>query len=157
MTKIILVPDKEEPNIVNDAPQELSAAVLTTDENNVVKLSWIDASDNETGFRVERRLSGSDTWIEIVILAADSTTYEDNNVDFDQTYEYRVVAVDAAGGAVTSNVVTVESRSAPAATNMVIVQEDTETGAGSFDLISLFFIALWASIYRKKSAFLVRN
>ena len=131
MTKIILVPDKEEPNIVNDAPQELSAAVLTTDENNVVKLSWIDASDNETGFRVERRLSGSDTWIEIVILAAD--------------------------GAVTSNVVTVESRSAPAATNMVIVQEDTETGAGSFDLISLFFIALWASIYRKKSAFLVRN
>jgi hypothetical protein len=109
----------------------VSVAVPTTDGNNVVKLSWIDASDNETGFRVERRLSGSDTWIEIVILAAD--------------------------GAVTSNVVTVESRSAPAATNMVIVQEDTETGAGSFDLISLFFIALWASIYRKKSAFLVRN
>ena len=95
--------------VVPAAPQGLNATVVTAVSGNLVQLSWTDASDNETGFRVERRLSGSSTWNTITTEAPNSTAYEDNTVDFDETYEYRVFATGLAGDSATSNVVTAVS------------------------------------------------
>ena len=111
---VLLTPNG--PVAVPAAPQNLAATVVpanTAQPTNRVQLSWIDASDNETGFRVERRLFGSSTWSTIITLNAGTQAYNDNSVDFDQIYEYRVFATGLAGDSAASNVVTAVSPPAP--------------------------------------------
>jgi hypothetical protein len=73
------------------APGSLSASVLSSSE---IDLIWIDTSDDETNYRVERRPSGG-TYSTIATLAADSTSYPDGGLASGTTYEYRVTAFNA--------------------------------------------------------------
>jgi hypothetical protein len=60
-----------------------------------MKLAWLDRSDNETGFIVFRRLSGSpgdSGWSQIASPGANTVIYEDDSVAVDNSYEYRVLA-----------------------------------------------------------------
>ncbi|MDK9701049.1 MAG: fibronectin type III domain-containing protein [bacterium] len=60
----------------------------------VVDLQWIDFSNNETGFLVERSTSRPDSGYRVIsTLAANYTMYTDLNAPFDSTYYYRVCAV----------------------------------------------------------------
>jgi hypothetical protein len=70
---------------------------LTTSvvDNGSVNLAWTDNSGNETGFRVERRVTGDATWSQLAETAA--KTYSDTTTAMGKTYEYRVVAYNAAG------------------------------------------------------------
>ena len=77
----------EEPEQIN-APNNLAANA----ENENVSLSWTDASDNETGFVVERSQNG-EAYIQLAVLAANSTTYTDTETAPGNTYSYRVKAV----------------------------------------------------------------
>lgn len=74
-------------------PTNLFASASSPTE---IRLSWTDASDNEDGFKVERKTSGS-SFTEIKILTANSTTYTDTGLTPDTTYYYRVRAYNAAG------------------------------------------------------------
>ena len=40
-------------------------------------LTWIDSSDNEAGFKVERRTGSTGTYAEIVTSGANTTSYVD--------------------------------------------------------------------------------
>jgi len=62
-----------------------------------LSLSWTDNSDNEDGFRIERRLSPSGSYAGIATVAANATTYADNTVTAGQDYCYRVQAYNTAG------------------------------------------------------------
>ncbi len=57
-----------------------------------VNLSWRDNSDDEEGFRVQRRVEGSSDWIDIGATAAAATTYSDTGLEPTTTYRYRVRA-----------------------------------------------------------------
>ena len=57
-----------------------------------VDLSWRDNSGNETGFRVQRRLNGTDDWIVVGTTAANATTYSDVGLLPGTPYQYRVQA-----------------------------------------------------------------
>ncbi|HKK17270.1 MAG TPA: fibronectin type III domain-containing protein, partial [Opitutales bacterium] len=72
-------------------PGNLSATAVSTSQ---INLSWTDTSDDETGYRIERRPSGG-SYSTITTLAANSTSYSDSSLASGTTYEYRVTAFNA--------------------------------------------------------------
>ena len=81
-------------------PNNLTAKASTSSE---VSLNWLDQSNNESGFRIERSLSGS-SWSLLATLGADVTTYKDTLVTAQTTYYYRVRAYNSAGDSVYATV-----------------------------------------------------
>lgn len=72
-----------------------------------VTVTWTDNADNETGYRLERRLNNS-TWGQIGgTLAVNTTSVIDATLQqsaaVDNFYEYRVLAVNSAGTAPSIN------------------------------------------------------
>lgn len=70
--------------------------------NRLVLLTWVDASDNETRFEVERAEVGVSTEFAIIAtLAPDTTSYVDDTALDGAVYDYRVRPwrFDVAGGA----------------------------------------------------------
>ncbi len=59
----------------------------------MVIVSWTDESGDETGFRVERSVSGSDAWEIIGSVGAGVTMFEDTAAARNTDYLYRVVAI----------------------------------------------------------------
>jgi len=78
--------------------------VLTAISSSQIDLSWTDNSDNEDGFKIERKKEGFVDWDEIEIVANDVTTYNDTTgLDDGTTYYYRVRAYNTAGNSNYSN------------------------------------------------------
>lgn len=83
------------PPVVPDAPSGLN--VNATNAHNI-HLSWVDNSNNEVGFAIERSSTGAGgTYSVIVTTAANVTSYDDNTVSAADEYCYTVRAVNAAG------------------------------------------------------------
>jgi len=60
-------------------------------------ITWADSSSNEDGFYIEKRgLNENDSTI-ISTIAANTTSYTDDDVLMDETYCYRVIAFNPAG------------------------------------------------------------
>lgn len=69
-----------------------------------VDLSWTDTANNETGFRVERKIGKNGAWQQIAELGANTRVYRDTQVATGFRYSYRVVAYNAGGRSNPSNV-----------------------------------------------------
>ncbi|MBE0713442.1 MAG: S8 family serine peptidase, partial [Candidatus Aminicenantes bacterium] len=59
-----------------------------------VELTWIDQSNNEEHFIVERKEDGSSQWQVIVELGQNETAYQDSDVYGDTFYYYRIKVVN---------------------------------------------------------------
>ncbi len=95
-----------------DAPSELEAITVSTTE---IDLEWIDNSDLETGYLVQRSLDG-ETFSSVAILPADNVSFSDSGLQPDTAYAYRVVATNAGQSSADSNLAaTVTIPLAPAA------------------------------------------
>ncbi|OPX85469.1 MAG: Exoglucanase B precursor [Pelotomaculum sp. PtaB.Bin104] len=81
--------DGDEP----EAPSDLSATALSSSR---IKITWEDNSNNETGFKIERKRSGG-TYSQITTVGANVTTYTDSSLSDDIRYYYRVRAYNAYG------------------------------------------------------------
>ena len=77
-----------------DAPSALSATAKSSSQ---IDLSWDDNSDDETGFKIERRLSTSSSFSQIGTTSANDTDYTDSGLSASTTYVYRVRAYNANG------------------------------------------------------------
>ena len=79
--------------VVNTAtpvpPQTPSGATLTCIASYGVDLQWNDNSNNETGYKVLRRVNNAN-FAQIGSLAANSTSYHDQTVQPGITYEYHI-------------------------------------------------------------------
>lgn len=82
------------------APSNLSIVI---DSTTSLSLTWRDNSIDETNFELERSNDGI-TFTSIASLATNTTTYLDKNLTTDQTYYYRVIAINA-DGETSSNIV----------------------------------------------------
>jgi len=58
-----------------------------------VQLTWKDTTSNETGFQIERRVSGEDDWVKLPAAAANATSQKDGNLKPGVVYIYRVSPV----------------------------------------------------------------
>ena len=71
------------------APGNLSAVTIS---NNQIDLSWEDNSNNEEGFKIERKKEADETYSEIAVVGRDVSTYSDVGLNGGTTYIYRVRA-----------------------------------------------------------------
>ncbi len=62
-----------------------------------LRLAWTDASLNESGFKIERRLQGSTSFAEIAQVGRNTNSYLDSGRVAGTTYEYRVRATNSVG------------------------------------------------------------
>lgn len=92
------------------APSGLTATASTSAPNKVT-LNWVDNATNETSYQVFRG------GVSIATLAANTTTYVDNNVAYATTYGYVVKAINT-NGTIACPAVAVTTMNAPAATGV---------------------------------------
>jgi hypothetical protein len=75
-------------------PRNLTAVSGGT---NRIHLTWIDGSENETGFELQRRSGGIGVWGRAASLGADATTWTDSGLRPNSPYHYRIRATNAVG------------------------------------------------------------
>ena len=84
------------------APLALSAAL----NNNTVNLGWVDASNSETGFEIERSSANTTSYQRLTTTAANVVSYADL-LPAPGTYYYRVRAINAVGPSTYTNAISV--------------------------------------------------
>src|SRR5207249_12186656 len=86
-------------------PVAPSALRITTITSSSVSLAWTDNSNNETGFKIQRKQGATGIYTTIKTTAAYITTYTDSDsalLDGTQYY-YKVSATNSAGDSAYSN------------------------------------------------------
>ena len=68
-----------------------------------LKLAWADTSNNEDGFKIERKIGTTGTFSQIASVAANTLSYADANVTAGTTYCYRTSAFNTGGTSSPSN------------------------------------------------------
>jgi subtilisin family serine protease len=96
-------------------PNAPSGLVATVAGPTQVNLTWRDNANNEEGFRVQRRETEAATWSAIASISANSSSYQDTGLRAGASYQYRVLAFNAGGDSVFSNVASVSMPDAPPA------------------------------------------
>ena len=81
------------------APSALEAEAVSSYE---MLLTWEDNSDNESGFKIQRKKSGGEYSL-IDIIGKDNTDYTDTGLTYDTKYYYRIWAYNSVGDSVYSN------------------------------------------------------
>ena len=85
---------------VPEAPDNLSASAVSISQINLV---WTDNSDNELGFKIERKKGIDGTYGQIYVAGAGTIKYSDTNLSPETTYYYRVRAYNNTGDSGYSN------------------------------------------------------
>ena len=85
---------KYDPGALNP-PTNLAATPLS---NTSIQLSWADNSDNEDGFKIERKLGEYGTYSQIAVVGPNTTGYTDTGLAANNYYYYRVRSYSAAIG-----------------------------------------------------------
>ena len=75
--------------LVINAPSDLSATVASSSQ---IDLTWQDNSDNEAGFKIERKTGSGGTYAQIGTVGAGVTNYSSTSLGPSTTYYYRVRA-----------------------------------------------------------------
>ncbi|MCX6122023.1 MAG: FG-GAP-like repeat-containing protein [Ignavibacteriales bacterium] len=82
------------------APSNLTASATSGSQ---IDLSWTDASNNEDGFKVERKLGAGGSYALIATLGANVQSYSSTGLAEMTTYYYRVYAYNTGGNSGYSN------------------------------------------------------
>ena len=78
---------------IPSAPSGLMASAVSKTQ---INLSWIDNSNNETGFKIDRRL-GFGAWGEIATVGTNIRVYSNSGLAAGRSYGYRVRAYNGSG------------------------------------------------------------
>lgn len=126
--------------VIPPAPSALTAA-----DNGVggIVLTWADNSQNEVGFKVERRLVGTGSYVQIATLAANATGYTDTTVTVGASYDYQAYAYHSGANSGYSNTATTTVTSTPAASS---------SGGGGGSIGWLALALLFAPLLRRRMA-----
>ncbi|KAF0140013.1 MAG: fibronectin type III domain-containing protein [Stygiobacter sp.] len=113
-------------NVVPSKPTNLTA---TPKSSSQIDLSWLDNSNNETGFKIERKTEQQE-FSEIGGADSNATAYTDRNLDDGLNYIYRVASLNTIGKSPYSNESSATTQlSAP--TNLTA--KKSTTGAAQLD------------------------
>jgi len=81
------------------APTNLSASAAA----GAVNLAWADNSDNETGFKIERKTGVNGVYSQVALVDANVTNFADTGLSNGTQYFYRVRATNSAGDSAYTN------------------------------------------------------
>ncbi len=96
--------------VVPANPTNLSANLISTTQ---VNLTWTDNATNETGYKVQRKITGGN-FADIASTGSDISIYNDLGLSINTTYIYRVYSYNSAGNSpLYSNEVTIATISIP--------------------------------------------
>lgn len=84
---------------VPNAPSNLTATL----SGFTVNLAWTDNSSNETGFLIQRSLTGTSGWTQIGTVAPNATSFASTGLTCETRYYYRVRATNEGGNSSASN------------------------------------------------------
>ncbi len=84
-------------------PAAPMAAVASALSSSSIRVTWTDASSNETGFKIERSLSSASGFTQVGTVGANIATYDSTGLTASTTYYFRVRANNAAGDSAYSN------------------------------------------------------
>ncbi|MFM8357131.1 MAG: fibronectin type III domain-containing protein, partial [Verrucomicrobiota bacterium] len=94
-------------------PQSLPAApsglTATSPAKRRVQLAWVDNSNNETGFKVERSTNGN-SWTLVTTVGANVTSFSNTCLTSGVLYSYRVRATNGAGDSANTPTVSILCR-----------------------------------------------
>lgn len=79
---------------IPSAPSGLTAAAVSYSK---VNLSWTDNSNNEDGFKIERKTGSGGTYAQLATVGSNVKTYQDTGLTALTQYYYRVSAYNGAG------------------------------------------------------------
>lgn len=125
------------------APASLRATTISSLQ---VDLTWTDASNNETGFLVERKTGPTGVFVQIATTAADAVTFSDPDVVGGVTYVYRVGAVNGLSAVAYTNEAAAATPGAPLAGSSDSSSGKCGHGSGIVGLLAL--LALLAASQR---------
>jgi alpha-tubulin suppressor-like RCC1 family protein len=91
-------------------PRQLTAASLSTRE---IELRWIDEDTSETSFLIERKTTGSSSFLPVASVDANITQFKDSNLLPETEYVYRVRSESDAGSSIPSNEASATTASVP--------------------------------------------
>lgn len=97
------------PNPTPVAPSELSAG--SPSENSLL-LTWVDESNDETGFRIESHKATQVTFTTVATVGPNSESYRVSHLDPGTTYVFRVAATGVSGDSLYSNETTASTLAA---------------------------------------------
>jgi hypothetical protein len=83
-------------------PVAPSGLTITTLLSNKIIIAWTDNSNNETGFKVQRK-GATGGYTDITTTGANATTYSNSGLTDGTLYYYRVCATNSAGDSAFSN------------------------------------------------------
>lgn len=123
--------------IIPEAPTALHVTVASNEE---IDLFWTDNATNETGYKIQRKTSGTN-FIEIGSVVANVTTYSDNSALPNITYTYRVYAINSAGNSILpsnedSATIVIATVTLPEVTTNPITAIDTMHATSGGDVIN---------------------
>jgi len=84
------------------APAAPSHVVAQATASDRIRLSWTDNSDNEDGFRIDRRRSGTAEWIAVLPAAADAESCLDTGLPAGTRLYYKLTAFNSGGDSATT-------------------------------------------------------
>ena len=102
----------------------LDIAAVQRPGTTTVDISWIENSDNEDGFRIERRSQGTE-FGEIGVVGANSVGFTDASAAPGMIYEYRVLAFNIHGDSESSAIVNIGVVGVPVSASAVTASQGT--------------------------------
>jgi len=83
-----------------EKPTNLTSTVISSSH---IDLSWTDNSNDETGFKIERKTGTGGAYTQIATVGSNVATYSDTGLTVNTTYYYRVRACNTSGDSGYSN------------------------------------------------------
>lgn len=80
-----------------------SGLVATAIDSQNIELTWVDNSNNETGFRIKRRVELTG-YVTAGVVAANTTSFTSSNLKANTLYIFQVYAYNADGDSIWSNI-----------------------------------------------------
>jgi hypothetical protein len=85
--------------IIPNAPTSLIASPIS---GSLINLSWTDNATNETGFKIERKLTGG-SFVQVASVGANINSYSNTGLSPLTSYTYRILAFSSTGNSGYSN------------------------------------------------------